>query len=82
MKNLSQYTWSSTYDLLPFWLIGRKSIWSYVCHIFINSIFLTFLIFYDLYNLFLKTFTSSFSFHLKYSNVFIFYLAILYSTFY
>jgi hypothetical protein len=33
------YTWSSTYDRLPFWLTGRKSIWSYVDHIFINSIF-------------------------------------------
>jgi hypothetical protein len=33
------YTWSTTYDRLPFWLTGRKSIWSYVGHIFINSIF-------------------------------------------
>jgi hypothetical protein len=40
-----KYTWSSTYDRLAFWLTGRKSIWSYVGHIFINSIFLTFLIF-------------------------------------
>jgi hypothetical protein len=35
----TKYTWSSTYDRLPFWLTGRKSIWSYVSHIFINSIF-------------------------------------------
>jgi hypothetical protein len=40
-----QYTWSSTYERLPFCLSGRKSIWSYVGDIFINSIFLTFLIF-------------------------------------
>jgi hypothetical protein len=39
------YTWSSTYHRLPFWLTGRKSIWSYVGHIFVNSSFITFLIF-------------------------------------
>jgi hypothetical protein len=33
------YTWSSTYDQLPFWLTGHKSIWSYVGHIFTNIIF-------------------------------------------
>jgi hypothetical protein len=38
-NRLSLYTWSSTYDRLPFWLTGRKSIWLYVGHIFINSIF-------------------------------------------
>jgi hypothetical protein len=38
-KSFSRYTWSSTYDQLPFWLTGHKSIWSYVGHIFINSIF-------------------------------------------
>jgi hypothetical protein len=43
---------------LPFWLTGPKSIWSYVGHIFINSIFYTFSSFsHHLYNLFLKTFT-------------------------
>jgi hypothetical protein len=31
------YTWSSTYDRLSFWMTGRKSIWSYVGHIFSNS---------------------------------------------
>jgi hypothetical protein len=36
---ISMYTWSSTYDRLPFWLTGCKSIWSCVGHIFINSIF-------------------------------------------
>jgi hypothetical protein len=35
----ADYSWSSTYDRLLFWLTGRKSIWSYVGHIFINSIF-------------------------------------------
>jgi hypothetical protein len=34
-----KYTWSSTYDRLPFWLTGHKSIWSYVGHIFINRVF-------------------------------------------
>jgi hypothetical protein len=44
------YTWLSTYDWLLFWLTGCKSIWSYVGHIFINSIFNLFIIFIHVNN--------------------------------